>query len=69
MKRTFTATVWQESDWYVAQCLEVDIASQGETEDKAMQNLAEALQLYFEDPNITVPAPKMMTVEVEVSAV
>ncbi|RCJ17699.1 hypothetical protein A6S26_30010 [Nostoc sp. ATCC 43529] len=24
MKRTFTASVWQEGNWFVAQCLEVD---------------------------------------------
>jgi len=26
MKRPFAATVWREGDWYVSQCLEVDIA-------------------------------------------
>ena len=30
MKQVFTASVWQEGEWYVAQCLEVDVASQGE---------------------------------------
>lgn len=32
MKRRFTASVWQEGEWFVAQCLEVDVASQVETE-------------------------------------
>jgi len=50
MKRTFTATVWQEGDWFVAQCLEVDVASQGRTEVEALDNLREALELYFEPP-------------------
>jgi hypothetical protein len=27
MPKTFTAAVHQEEDWYVAQCLEVDVAS------------------------------------------
>ena len=39
MKRTFTATVWQESDWYVAQAIEVDVASQGTSEEEALSNL------------------------------
>jgi predicted RNase H-like HicB family nuclease len=69
MKRAFTATVWNEGGWYVAQCIEVDVVSQGETEEKAVKNLAEALQLFFEDPVSTIPAPKTMTVEVEVRAV
>ena len=50
MKRTLTASVVKEGDWYVAQCLEVDIASQGETVDEALANLREALELHFEPP-------------------
>ncbi len=50
MTKSFTASVWQEDDWIVAQCLEVDVAGQGNTEDEALANLAEALALYFEPP-------------------
>ena len=50
MTRVFTASVWNEGDWYVAQALEVDVASQGETIDGALANLREALELYFEPP-------------------
>ena len=67
MKRTFAASVWREGNWYVSQCLEVDVASQGETEDEALNNLKEALELYFEPPNATRP-PKIRTIEVEVGA-
>ena len=38
MKRLFAATVWREGQWFVAQCLEVDVASQGETEEEALAN-------------------------------
>ncbi len=54
MKHTFTATVWQEGDWFVAQCLEVDVASQGRTEEEALDNLREALELHFEPPQATI---------------
>ena len=64
MKRTFTASVWREGDWYVAQCLEVDVASQGRTEEEALENLREALALYFEPPTATEP-PRIAQVEVE----
>ncbi|HEX9539899.1 MAG TPA: type II toxin-antitoxin system HicB family antitoxin [Streptosporangiaceae bacterium] len=47
--QTFTAAVHREEDWYVAQCLEVDVASQGHTIDKALANLAEAVALYLEE--------------------
>src|SRR5271168_2911757 len=47
MKRPFATTVWREGNWYVSQCLELDIASQGETEEDALANLKEALELHF----------------------
>ena len=53
MKRPFAATVWREGSWYVSQCLEIDVASQGETEDQALGNLTEALELYYETPHAT----------------
>ncbi|HEY9788017.1 MAG TPA: type II toxin-antitoxin system HicB family antitoxin [Candidatus Obscuribacterales bacterium] len=68
MKRKFTATVWREGDWHIAQCIEVDVISQGETEQEAVKNLAEAIQLYFESPTAASTAPKLMTVEVEIDA-
>ena len=46
--QTFTASIWREDNWFIAQCLEVDIASQGQSEEAALVNLAEALELYFE---------------------
>jgi predicted RNase H-like HicB family nuclease len=67
MKRPFAATVWREGNWYVSQCLEVDIASQGESEEEALANLKEALELHFEPPRATRP-PKVRTIEVEVGA-
>ena len=67
MKQKFNATVWREGDWFVAQCLEVDVASQGKTEQEALQNLREALELHFEEPQATI-TPHVTTVEAEISA-
>ena len=39
MKRNFNATVWQEGEWFVAQCLEVDVTSQGATEAEVIAAL------------------------------
>lgn len=50
MIQKFRASVWQEGEWYVAQCLEVDVASQGETEAEALGNLKEALSIHFTPP-------------------
>ena len=52
-ERAFTARVWREGEWYVAQALEVDIASQGESVEDALDNLREALELHFEAPVAT----------------
>ncbi len=67
MKQMFTATIWHEDDWYVAQCLEVDVASQGESEVEAVRNLKEALEVHVESPVATI-APHIRTVEIDVRA-
>jgi predicted RNase H-like HicB family nuclease len=67
VKQIFTASVWQEGEWYVAQCREVDVVSQGATEDEAMENLRDALELHFTPPVATI-VPHLRTVEVEVAA-
>lgn len=49
-RRTFRASFTREGSWIVAQCLEVDVASQGKTEVEALANLKEALELHLEEP-------------------
>ena len=66
-RRTFTASVWREGDWYVAQALDADVASQGESEDEALANLREALELHFEPP-VPSAMPQLRLIEVEVAA-
>lgn len=65
--KQFRASVWQEGEWFVAQCLDVDVASQGETEGEALDSLKEALQLHFTPPVATI-TPKVATFEVEIGA-
>ena len=45
--------IWKEGKHYVAQCLNVDISSFGKTKKEALTNLDEALELYFEDVQIS----------------
>ena len=49
----FTGIIEREDDGYVALCLELDIASQGNTVEEARRNLIEAIELFFEtaDPS------------------
>jgi predicted RNase H-like HicB family nuclease len=65
--QTFTASILQEDDWFIAQCLEVDVSSQGKSEDEAVDNLREALELYFEPPRPTV-MPKLRKFEVNINS-
>ncbi len=41
--------VWEEGQYFVAQCLNVEVSSFGNTKEEALKNLEEALSLYFED--------------------
>lgn len=51
--------VFREGDHVVAQCLDVDVSSFGASEEEALANLREALELYFED----APADALAKVE------
>ncbi len=66
MRREFRATIVQEGDLWVAQCLDVDVASQGATAEEARDNLSEALALYFTPPLATA-APQVITLPVDIA--
>jgi len=67
MTREFSAIVAREGGLFVAQCLDVDVASQGVSEDEALANLQEAIELYFESPCATA-APRVRKVRAEIDA-
>jgi len=52
-KLNYHALVWKEDKWYVARCLELEVASQGKTKKEALANLREAVELYLEDEDIS----------------
>nr|WP_042183686.1 type II toxin-antitoxin system HicB family antitoxin [Kibdelosporangium sp. MJ126-NF4]CEL15738.1 Conserved protein [Kibdelosporangium sp. MJ126-NF4]CTQ93664.1 Conserved protein [Kibdelosporangium sp. MJ126-NF4] len=67
MSRTFTAAVHQEDDWYVAQCLEIDVASQGQSIQEALANLREAVELYLEEVEEPHPTATPLVTSFQVS--
>ena len=67
MKQSFTASLWQEGEWYVAQCVHVDVASQGSTEEEALANLRDALELHFTPP-VATDRPQMRSLEIDIGA-
>ena len=68
MSIKFTVVVQKEDSWYVAKCIENSVASQGKTIDEALQNLREALELYYENeqPNIESAQTFITTLEVAI---
>jgi len=59
---TLTAAVHQEEDWYVARCLELDVASQGASLETALANLREAVELYLDEVSQpTIEATPLVT--------
>ena len=65
MKQKFTASLARENGWVIAQCLEIDVASQGRTEAEALANLREALELHLEAPTAeAVPVTRVIDVDV-----
>jgi predicted RNase H-like HicB family nuclease len=47
--KTIKFIIYKEGKYYVSQCLNVDVASFGNTMDEAAASLKEALDLYFAD--------------------
>ena len=52
MIKDIHALVWQEDGLFVAKAIEIEIASQGKTKKEALENLKEAISLYFEDEKL-----------------
>jgi predicted RNase H-like HicB family nuclease len=67
MDKKFSAIVTKEDTLFVAQCLELDIASQGSTEVEAITNLQEAIELHYETPTPT-QLPQVFEITVKLSA-
>ena len=66
-KLIFSSIVWREEDTYVAWCPDLDIASQGKSIEKSLDNLKEAIELYLEDEDATIPKKKTTTIVTTVS--
>ena len=60
-KRSFSAVVYKEGDFFVAECPEVGTVSQGDSFEEAMENLKEATELYLEDFAIPETGRPVMT--------
>ena len=69
MKTEFKNVVWKEGDYFVAQCLNIDVSSFGESKDEALKNLNEAIELFMEDASIDnlteIESPEIIYSQIE----
>ena len=61
MSIRYNVIIQKEENWYVAKCLDNNVASQGKTIEEAMSNLKEALELYLQDDNTVIPKEIFVT--------
>ena len=67
MNIKYNVVIQKEEEWYIAKCLDNSVASQGRTIEEAIQNLKEALELYYESEEPILPKEILVTtVEVTV---
>jgi len=67
---SLTVVISREDDRFVAQCLEVDVSSFGDTQEEALAMVTEALELWFEDTPVPehLNRPVVTTVDLHLSA-
>jgi predicted RNase H-like HicB family nuclease len=46
---TLNYVIWKEDEYFVSQCLNVDVSSFGTTREEALANLKDAVALYLQD--------------------
>lgn len=67
MSVKFTVVIQKEENWYVAKCLENNVTSQGKTIEESMENLSEAISLYYEENEIESMSSPVFVTTMEVA--
>ena len=61
MSIKYNVIIQKEENWYVAKCIDNNIASQGKTIEESMANLKEALELYMQNKILEKPKEIFVT--------
>lgn len=61
MSIKYNVMIQKEEEWYVAKCLDNNVASQGKTIEEALENLREALELYLQNEEVVQPKETYLT--------
>lgn len=67
MSIKISVVVQKEENWYVAKCLENSVASQGKSIEEALNNLQEAVSLYYENEIPDLPEKQVFFTTMEVA--
>lgn len=57
----YNVVVQKEEKWYVAKCLDNNVASQGKTIEESLDNLREALELFAQSEQQEKPKQMLIT--------
>jgi len=52
MKKTIQFRVYKGEKYYVAECIDLPIVTQGKTLDEVVENIGEAINLHLEDEDL-----------------
>ncbi len=52
LQKTIKAFIRKGEQYYIAECLEISVVTQGKTVDDVIANLQEAVSLHLEDENL-----------------
>ena len=52
MKKIVQVKIYKGEKYYVAECLDLSVVTQGKTLDEAVANVREAIELHLEDENL-----------------
>lgn len=61
MSLKYNVIIEKEENWYVAKCIDNNIASQGISIEEALKNLKEAIELYYENEEPIEPKEIFVT--------
>ncbi len=61
MSIKYNVMIQKEENWYVAKCIDNNVASQGKTIEEVMKNLKEALELYTQNEKSEQPKEVFIT--------
>jgi len=69
MKKVISVHIFKGEKYFVAECIDLPVVTQGKTLDELVKNLKEAIELHLEDENLEdldiAPNPIIANIELD----